>query len=34
VHDSLWNPLVIEVGDLFAQDEIFQRSGTAVAGSQ
>jgi hypothetical protein len=32
VHDALGNPLVVEVGDLLAQDEVFEQRGPTRAG--
>lgn len=34
MHDALWSAFVIEVSDFFAQDEIFEERGAAVAGFQ
>jgi hypothetical protein len=32
MNDALWNSLVIEMGDLLAKREIFQKRGTPAAG--
>ena len=34
VNDALWNSLVVEVGDLLAQDEVFQQGGPTQPGLQ
>ena len=32
MHDALWNPFVVKVGDFFAQDEVFKQRRAALPG--
>jgi len=34
VNDTLWNSLVVEVRDLFAKDEVLQKSRAAAIGPE